>query len=313
MATNANTHTTTRLNHPMNIFYQSKVLLRVIDAFIYVRFGKKDSMPQHAGDVNKWRRWANPDAQTVPLIEGVDPSPILLSKTDIQVRIKEYGAWIVTSSWMTFTGITDDQNQMSDILLDNMRKTLDTLTRDVASGTASQTTASNGTPTGTFINKKDLDTIVTNLLSENTRMITDALGAGTGQGTSPIRAAFIGIAHTGERSRLEAVSGFKHVSNYAQPQNVMPDEFGSTSDIRWLLTTNATRATITTGYENLIFGQEFYGTVKITGNSADAPLIHTPANRTGSPMQRYSYLAWVQNFAAELLNDNFGHKLICTV
>lgn len=306
-------HTTTRINHPINIWYQSQVLLRVIDAFIYVRFGKKDSMPQHAGEVNKWRRWANPAAQTVPLIEGVDPAPILLSKTDIQVKLKEYGAYIVTSSWMTFTGITDDQIQMSDILLDNMRLTLDTLTRDVASGTASQTTASNGAPTGTFINKIDLDTIVTNLLSQNTRMIKGQVNAGPNQGTSPIRAAFIGICHVGQRTRLSNVSGFKHVANYAKPGEIMLDEFGSTDDIRWLLTTNATRATSTTGYENLIFGQEFYGTVKIKGNSADAPLIFTPKDRTGSPLQRFTTLGWLLNFAAEILNDNFGHVLLTTV
>ncbi len=62
MPINSQMHTTTRINHPINIFYQSKVLLRVIDAFIYVRFGKKDSMPMHVGDTNKWRRWGNPDA-----------------------------------------------------------------------------------------------------------------------------------------------------------------------------------------------------------------------------------------------------------
>jgi N4-gp56 family major capsid protein len=313
MGINKNMHTTTRINHPINIFYQSQVLLRVIDAFIYVRFGKSDSMPQHVGDVNKWRRWANPLAQTVPLIEGIDPAPILLSKTDIQVRIKEYGAYIVTSSWMTFTGLTEDQIQMNDILLDNMRLTLDTLTRDVASGTASQTTASNGTGTATFINKTDLDIIVTNLLSQNTRMIKGQVNAGVNQGTSPIRAAFIGICHVGQRNKLEAVSGFKHVANYAKPGEIMPDEFGSTNDIRWLLTTNATRATSTTGYENLIFGQEFYGTVKITGNSADAPLIFTPKDRTGSPLQRFTTLGWLKNFAAEILNDNFGHVLVTTV
>ena len=94
MGTNNNMHTTTRINHPINIYYQSNVLLRVIDAFIYVRFGKKDSMPQHTGDTSKWRRWGNPEAQTAPLIEGIDPSPILLSKTDIQVKLKEYGAYI---------------------------------------------------------------------------------------------------------------------------------------------------------------------------------------------------------------------------
>ena len=312
MPTNNNMHTTTRINHPINIFYQSKVLLRVIDAFIYVRFGKKDSMPMHAGDTNKWRRWGNPTAQTVPLIEGVDPTPILLSKTDIQVKLKEYGAWIVTSSWMTFTGITDDQSQMADVLLDNMRLTIDTLTRDVASGTASQTTASNGSPTVTFIGKTDLDTIVTNLLVENTRMIKTQISAGQGQGTSPIRSSFIGICHTGQRDRLQAVSGFRHVSNYAQTGQQMEDEFGATDDIRWLLTTNATRATTTTGYENLIFGMEFYGTVKIKGNSAAAPLIFTPKDRTGSPLQRFTTLGWLQNFAAQILNDNFGHVLITT-
>ncbi len=313
MSANNLMHTTTRINHPINIFYQSQVLLRVIDAFIYVRFGKSDSMPQHAGEVNKWRRWANPSAQTVPLIEGIDPAPILLSKTDIQVQIKEYGAYIVTSSWMTFTGITDDQIQMNDILLDNMRLTLDTLTRDVASGTASQTTASNGSGTATFINKTDLDIIVTNLLSQNTRMIKGQVNAGPNQGTSPIRAAFIGIAHVGERTKISQVSGFKHVANYAKPGEIMPDEFGSTDDIRWLLTTNATRATSTTGYENLIFGQEFYGTVKIKGNSADAPLIFTPKDRTGSALQRFTTLGWVKNFAAQILNDNFGHVLVTTV
>lgn len=313
MPTNTNMHTTTRINHPINIFYQSKVLLRVIDAFIYVLFGKKDSMPMHAGEVNKWRRWANPAAQTVPLIEGADPTSIILSKTDIQVKLKEYGAWIATSSWMTFTGITDDQNQMADILLDNMRLTLDTLTRDVASGTASQTTASNGTGTATFINKTDLDIIVTNLLSQNTRMIKSQISAGVGQGTSPIRSSFIGICHVGQRTRLGNVSGFKNVSNYAQTGQQMEDEFGATDDIRWLLTTNATRTNATTGYENLIFGQEFYGTVKIKGNSADAPLIFTPKDKTGSPLQRYTTLGWLQNFAAQLLNDNFGHVLVTTV
>ncbi len=312
MATDNNMHTTTRVNHPINIYYQSKVLLRVIDAFVYVRFGKKDSMPRHQGDVSKWRRWSNPVAQTAVLIEGQDPAPILLSKTDIQVQLKEYGAYIVTSSWMTFTGITDDESQMADILLDNMRLTCDTLTRDVASGTASQTTASNGDPTATFINKTDLDTIVTNLLVQNTRMINPQVSASTKISTSPIRASFVGICHTGQRTRLENVSGFKHVSTYAQDK-AMPDEFGSTDDIRWLLTTNATRTTSTTGYQNLIFGQEFYGTTTIDGTSASGNLIFTPKDKVGSPLQRFTTLGWLKNFAAQILNDNFGHVLVTTV
>ncbi len=312
MPTNTNMHTTTRINHPINIFYQSKVLLRVIDAFIFVRFGKKESVPQHEGEVSKWRRWGNPAAQTAPLIEGVDPAPILLSKTDIQVQLKEYGAYIVTSSWMTFTGITDDQNQMADILLDNMRLTIDTLTRDVASGTASQTTASNGAPVATHINKTDLDTIVTNLLVQNTRMIKQQISASDKVATTPVRESFIGICHTGQRSRLENVSGFAHVSSYAQTGQQMPDEFGKTDDIRWLLTTNATRTAATTGYQNLIFGQEFYGVTKINGSSAGNNLIFHGKEQVASPLERFTTLGWLENFAAQILNDNFGHVLITT-
>ena len=83
--------------------------------------------------------------------------------------------------------------------------------------------------------------------------------------------------------------------------------------MRWLLTTNAIRTDAPTGYQSLIFGQEFYGTVKIEGNSAAAPLIFTPKDKTGSPLQRFTTLGWLQNFAAEILNDNFGHVLVTTV
>jgi len=305
--------TTSRVNHPINIFYQSKTLLRVIAAFVYNQFAQPATMGQHMGDTNKWRRWSNPAAQTTPLVEGVDPAPILLAKTDIQVQMREYGAYIITSSWMTFTGITDDETQMADVLTDNMALTLDTLGRDVASGTASQTTASNGVGTATLVNKTDIDTIVTNLVGENARMMLSQINATVKVATSPIRAAFIGIGHTAMRTSLENVSGFKHVSSYASPTNQFAEEFGNTGDVRWLLTTNAPRTTTTTGYQNLIFGQQFFGTVKIDGNSAARPLIFTPKDKTGSPLQRFSTLGWLQNFAARILNDNFGHVLITTV
>jgi N4-gp56 family major capsid protein len=93
----------------------------------------------------------------------------------------------------------------------------------------------------------------------------------------------------------------------------MENEFGATDDIRWLLTTNAPRTNATTGYQSLIFGQEFYGTTKIDGTSATGNLIFTPKDKVGSPLQRFTTLGWLENFAAQILNDNFGHVLITTV
>jgi len=306
-----NTMTTTQIDHPVNLYYQKKVLTRVIPKLPHAQFGQDVSMPQHEGDTTKWRRWSNLLAQTTPLTEGEDPTPLQLSKTDISAKIREYGASIRISSWLTFTGKSADQDNFANVLLDNMAITLDTITRDVIAGTASTTTASNGSGTATYINKTDIDTIVTNLEGENAMMITPMLKASTGQGTSPIRSAYIGIGHTNQRPRLDDVSGFKHVANYSNPSDMYDGEYGSTGDVRWILTTNA--YTSGANYYNIIMGKEFFGNIKIKGNSADRPLIHTPADRTGSPLQRYAYLGWLQNYACRILNDNWGHVLITTV
>lgn len=303
--------TTTQIDHPVNIHYQRMVLTRVLPAFLYQQFGLDVTMPQHEGDTSKWRRWSNLADQLTPLTEGEDPTPLLLSKTDITAILKEFGALIKTASWRDFTGLTDDNQQMANVLLDNMRSTLDSLARDVLDGGASSTTCSNGTPTATFLNKTDIDIVVTNLEGQNSMKFKPTIPASTSISTSPIRAAYVGIGDTDQRPRLEAVSGFKHVSSYSNQGPIMEHEFGSTGDVRWLLTT---KAPVSSGsYSNIIMAKEFFGNVKIKGNTADGPLVFTPADRTGSGLRRFSLLGWIQNYAARILNDNFGHNLISTV
>ena len=303
--------TTTQIDHPVNTHYQRMVLTRVLPAFLYQQWGLDVTMPQHEGDTTKWRRWANLSDQTTPLTEGEDPTPLLLSKTDIQAVLKEYGALIKTSSWRNFTGLTDDNQQMANVMLDNMRSTLDTLARDTLDGGASSTTCSNGSPTATLLNKTDIDTVVNNLEGQNAMKFKPQISASTKISTSPIRSSYIGISHTAQRTRLENVSGFKHVSSYSNQEPVMEREYGSTGDVRWLLTT---KAPISSGtYSNLIIAKEFFGNVKIKGNTADGPLVFTPADKTGSGLRRYSLLGWIENYAAKILNDHFGHNLQSTV
>lgn len=307
--------TTTQIDHPVNIHYQRMVLTRVLPAFLYNQWGLDVTMPQHEGDTTKWRRWANLADQLTALTEGEDPTPLLLSKTDITALLKEYGALIKTSSWRDFTGLTDDNQQMAGVMLDNMRSTIDSLARDVLDGGASQTTASNGSGTATFINKTDINTIVNNFEGQNAMKFKAMIPPGLKISSSPIRSAYIGIGHTDGRDRLEAVVGFKHVSTYSNTTQIMEHEFGSTGDVRWILTSKAPKNTTPspTEYSNIIMAKEFFGNVKIKGNTAAGPLVFTPANRTGSGLRRFSLLGWIQNYAARILNDNFGHNLITTI
>jgi len=311
MTTSAQMITTGLVDHPVNIYYQRKTLTRVIPALVYAKFLQHDKVPQSEGDTTKWRRWSNILAQTTPLTEGEDPAPILIVKTDLSSTVVEYGAWTQTSTWKDFTGIAQDKDSIADVLMDNMAITIDTLARAVVAGTASRTTASNGSGTATLINKTDLDTIIWNLRGQNCKMINPTVSATTGIGTAPVRKGYIGIAHTDVGPSIQNVSGFQHVSTYAEQGARMDDELGATGDIRWLVTSNGLNDG--TNYDNVIFGEDFAGDVKIDGNTANRPLVFTPSTQTGSPLQRYSTLGWVANYVARILNDNFGHALRTTV
>lgn len=297
--------------HPIGLYHQKKALLRVIAKFLYAQWGQKASIPKNVGDTTIWSRWANILAQTTPLIDGVDPDPIMITRTDLRQTVKEYGLLTKQSSWLKLTGLSQENDQITDVILDSMLLTLDTLCRDVLRGNASYTTCSSGSPTVQFLNKSDIDTVVTNFEGENAQMMKSQISAGTGQGTSPIRAAYIAIGHTAQRPRLEAVAGFKHVSNYAGQGDIMEGEFCSTGDVRWTLTTNSYYASGL--YYNIIIAKEFFGNVQINGGSAEGPLIYTPPDRTGSGLRRYSMLGWLANYATRILNDNFGHTLISRI
>lgn len=303
--------TSTTNPHPIALYHQKKALIRVIAKFLYAQFGQKYKIPKNAGETAIWSRWANLLAQTTPLTEGVDPEPLTVVRTDLRQSVSEFGMLTKQSSWLKLTGLSIENDQITDVILDNMLLTLDTLCRNTLVGNASSTTCSNGSGTATFLNKTDIDTVVTNLEGENAQMIRPQINAGRGQGTSPIRASYMAIGHTVQRPRLEAVAGFKHITNYAAQGDIMEGEFCATGDVRWLLTTNAYSSSGT--YYNMIIAKDFFGNCQINGGSADGPLIYTPPDKTGSGLRRYSLLGWLANYATKILNDNFGHALLSTV
>lgn len=298
--------------HPIALYHQKKALIRVIAKFLYAQFGQKYKIPKNSGETAIWSRWQNILAQTTPLTEGLDPEPLQVIRNDLRQAVSEYGLLTKQSSWLKLTGLSMENDQITDVILDNMLLTLDTLCRNALVGNAASTTCSNGSGTVTFLNKTDIDTVVTNLETENARMIRPQINAGTGQGTSPIRAAYMAIGHTLQRPRLEAVAGFKHVSNYAAQGDIMEGEFCATGDVRWLLTTNGYYDG-STYYYNMIIAKDFFGNVQVNGGSAEGPLIYTPPDKTGSGLRRYSLLGWLANYACKILNDNFGHALLSTV
>lgn len=303
-----NVITTDRIDHPVNIVFHKKFLKTLEGLLTYSRFAQKASIPQHAGDTSKWRRYAELAVATTPLDEVQDPAPVLPEKTDLSVTLKAYGAWLKTSAWRDMTGLTQDKAAMTKRLTRQSARTLDTLMKNVAAGGASNTTCSHGSPTATYLNAQDIKTVIKNLMSENAEMITSRIKASTGVGTSPIRASFIVIAHTDLQLDLEDVSGFKHTSTYPKGTGLYPGEWGQIGNSRWILTTEAYKSG--SNYYCLFLAEDAIGDVRIKGG--DRPLIYHSPKQVGSPLEMYGTLGWKRNYAAKILYDVLLHSLICT-
>lgn len=307
-ATSKNVVTTDRIDHPVNIYFQRKFLKTLEPLLVYGNFGQEASMPQHAGDTYKWRRYAELAVTTTPLDEVQDPPSILPEKTDLSVLMKNYGTWIKTSAWRDMTGLTQDKDAITERLSRQAAKTLDTLIRNVTAGGASTTTCSNGSPTSTLLNATDIKTVIKNLMTENAEMISPKIAAGRGQGTAPIRPAFIVITHTDLAMDIEDVAGFKHVSTYPGKPYIYPGEHGSIGNSRWILTSNA--YTSGSNYYCLFLARDAFGKVRIQGS--DRPLIYHSPSEVGSPLEMYGTLGWKKPYASKILYDVLMHALICT-
>lgn len=300
--------TTQRLPHPINQALITEFLRRSMGSMPHNMFAVPATIPENQGDTATWMRMDNPTAQITPSAEGTDPTPIQPTRTTISATVKEYKAVIKASRWMQVTGLSQENVRLTDWLADCLAITKDTLARNVLAGAASTITCSHGDGTATLLNEQDIDAAVTRLRGANAIKLKKMLQAGLGVGTSPISASYIGIAHEDLRRDLKNVTGFKEVKDYSNPADAYPDEFGSTGEVRWILTTNG--YTASTNYYCPIFAEQAYGSVSV--EAANMPLIYKSPEEAGSPTNAYSTLAYSINDAVRILNDNYLCVLIAT-
>lgn len=306
--TNENITTTTQIDAGVDTYYDKLFLIRALPNLPHMRWGQVRNIPAGSTQNIKWRRYASLTIDKTPLNEVINPNPETLSKTDVNGTTSLYGKVVKLSEKMNL--ITPDQvgRETTILLSENYEQTLDQLTRDVFGAAASSTTASNGTPQATVINRTDINTVVQTLIGNRARWTAELIKANTGQGTTPIAKAFMGILHTDLIADLEDVSGFVDVANYPSRGAVAEMEWGKTGHVRWEVTDLG--YTSGSNYHLPIFGQNAYGLTKI--ESGGRRLIHHPAKMAGGPLELYETYGWKEYYTATILNNNFMHKLIVT-
>jgi N4-gp56 family major capsid protein len=302
-----NLTTTNEVSPAVGIVYQRTLLQPNFPQYVHTRFAMKYNIPSKSGTTLKMRRYARYSAATTPLTEGITPTGHKQSKVDLTATVSQYGDYAIITDVVDLT--VEDKNIVIEVerQADQMRNTEDQLTRDVLANGASSLTCSTG---GTLLNSTDINTVTQTLRNNNAAFMTAMIKAGPGQGTSPIKPAFWGIANTANEHNLDNVSGFKSVTNYANGGETDPTEYGSTGNVRWLTTTQGYYSS--TSYYNLIIAKEAYGIINLDGGSAKS-IVKTAAGMDDPLEQRAATVGWKMWQVARIINDANMMVLISTI
>lgn len=301
-------------------FYDRNLLSRAQPNDVHGRFGQKRPIAMRSGNQIKFRRYSQLAAATVALTEGVTPSGSSLAVTDITSTLAQYGDFITLSDMVSMTNQDPVVTEATDVLGDQAGTTIDLTRRDVLVAGSNAAMASGVANRLALVNKltgPDLDKAIRFLKNQNAKFMKEGIMPTDGVGTGAIRKAYIGIVHPDVEFDLEAITGFRAVSDYSSQQGVIEDEIGSYKNIRFVTSTNAKiwadgTTVLTAGYKGvtkndvyatLIIAAESYGVSPLAGQAMQTYVKALGSAGSADPLEQRSTVGWKATTVTTILNQ----------
>jgi N4-gp56 family major capsid protein len=285
-----NMTTTSDIDAGIEAFFNKTFLSTPKPEYIFENWAQSFSLPRNNTTTMKFRKYNRLAAATTKLAEGITPNASKMSKIDMTASVDQYGDYVIITDVVELTTDGQVMAKTAEMQDDQVMNTRDVLCRDVLNATASVITCSHGTGTVTLLNREDIDTVCTTLIGNLAKHITDYVKAAQGQGTAPLRPAYLALFHYLLRNDLEDVDGFVGTQQYPQQNFIHPQEWGSIGETRWVY---STQAPVTSGtYSNLIFGTEAYGKIALDGGSLQNIAKGFGASGTDDPLNQRATIGW---------------------
>ncbi len=307
--------TTAQVPPEVRTYFDRLLLTLARPYYIYDMFAQKRTIPLNSGDQMVFRRYSTLSAATVPIQDGTTPPGDSLSVTDFSTQIKWYGNFVTITDQVQFTVQDRVLNEATRVLSLQLGLTIDTLIRNMMVSTASSILCSQGTNgnTPTEITTADIKTAVRALRLGNARLMTKPIPGENRFATSPVRSSYWGFMAVEIQNDLEACADFLSAANYPNPMDALEAEWGSTNNVRWLLSTNGfNNGASTPVWSNIILGQEAYGVVKLGSKEAEFIVKPLGSSGTSDPLNQRGSVGYKYPFATRLLNDNWITRLLST-
>lgn len=218
--------------------YTDKLLSTPERNTIHNLFASVIEMPDNQGFINRQSRYNRLDTFETALDDSqLNPPAQLLTRVDVDCRVRNYATYIVLTRQVTITNEDPILNAAAARLGQAYRETSDILQRDSLESSASVVNCVGGSngDLPTEITISDCDDIVALLQTNNGEYITNMIGAEMKIGTSPIGDAYSAMCTTSMIPSLNNITGFIRKFAYPNVSDTLSSEWGGVNNIRFFV------------------------------------------------------------------------------
>ena len=320
---------------PITSFVEKATLAVAKPLLTISKFGMKKTIPTKNSKtivVSRVERLAPLNgyglATTKALVEGVVPSTVNPTRTDITISLAQYGNLSSSTDIANWINEHDVDQAFVERNSQNMVETVERVYWSAIVGGTNvfRLTDAIGGVSGAarvnvagVINGAALDKAIRNLRVSDAKPITGNIMASTKVGTQGVREAYICVIHPRVEYDLNKVVGFVPVTSYGSMDGVYPGECGAYKNIRFIVSTMcqayadagaAVAGTYsTTGTNNdvficMIFGKDAYAVVDLA-SSSETTYIAPGTKSAADPLGQLSFIGWKAMCGGGILDDNW--------
>lgn len=292
------------------------------------RYATTENLAKNSGDTVIWRRYEPWAVATQPLTEGVAPTKQPLAKRDYTAVLREYGAWAELTSKVSELHPDNILGVLTKLCGQNFAETMEELTFNFLKAGTNVYYAGSATSAATVnatVARRDFLLVIRGFQNNRVRPLTEIIMPSAKVSTRGIPESYFGMTHPNMRQDVEHVTGFTKVTEYGDPSDLMPAEFGSCEGIRfsasihckpWTATGVAGTTYLSSGaavsastacdvFPIIIVGKDAYGVVRLQGETAVSLYVSNPGKATPvvDPLGQKGSIGWRSWFAGTILNE----------
>lgn len=311
MALNVNLTSTSGLNDASAIFYDRKLLTRLMFNLFLQENAEKRTLPKGNGTQIQFLRPTNLAAITSALTEGANPNGQAWASTKILATPVQYGGYIAYSDRLMLEAYDNITEAMHDVLGYQAGLSMDTIMRIALAGNVTTQY------TGTAVSE-----ITTSVATAAVDFRKAAKALKTLSVLPFEDGCFRSVIHPATSADLQADSaagGFldvnKYVSLAAEHEKVLVGEVGKLVGCRFQESQNiatGTGASSAVTYHSFVFGKEGVGAVDVA-NQGIQKIVHQPGDSgVADPLNLNGTMGWKAYAVFPILDANRIIELIGT-